>query len=241
MTASQTDVARVAQALRRLRDLLPLKERQQSLDKPVVDLHRAILRSLLDRGRPLTGDEIAGMLGNKDAAAQAVARLVSLDLIVRNEISSRKAKTNESGALYDKGVDVVGAYPMTTEATPHQVAVNGHRLYAMCAVDALAIGPMFDAETLIRSRCHVSGEPISIRQKRGEILETKPSNEIQVGIRWQRLTACCAHDMCRQMVYFKDTETAMAWQVQDPSLNELFTLQEAADLGRAFFLPLLAD
>jgi len=224
-----------------LQDLLPLKERQQSLDKPVIDVHRAILRSLLYRGRPLTGDEIAGMLGNKDAAAQAVARLVSLDLIVRNEISSRNAEANESGVLDDKAGEIVGAYPMTTEATPHQVAVNGHRLYAMCAVDALAIGPIFDAETLIQSRCHVTGAPISINQKGGEILETKPSPAIQVGVRWQRLTACCAHDMCRQMVYFKDLETAMAWQVQDPSLNELFTLKEAVDLGRTFFLPLLAD
>lgn len=240
-TAEEIDVARVAHAISRLRDLLPLKERQQSLHKPVVEVHRAILRSLLDRGRPLTGDEIAGMLGSKDAAVQAVSLLGGLDLIVCNELTARNAETNVFWALDDKGKEVVGAYPMTTEVTPHQVAVNGHWLYAMCAVDALAIGPMFDAETLIQSRCHVTGAPISIHQKGGEILETKPSNDIRVGVRWQRLRACCAHDMCRQMAFFKDPEVAIAWQDGDPSLNELFTLQEAVEFGQAFFLPLLAE
>jgi Alkylmercury lyase len=239
--AKEIEVARLAQALRRLHDLLPLKERQQSLDKPLVEVHRAILRSLLDRGKPLTREEIAGRLGSKDAAAQAVALLGSYDLVVRNELTVRDAKTNEVVVLDAKGGEVVGAYPMTTEVTPHKLTVNGHSLYAMCAVDALAVGPMFNTETLIQSQCHVTGEPLSIHQKGKEILEAKPSNEVRVGVRWQRLIDCCAHVMCRQMVFLKDPATAIAWQSTDPLSIELFTLSEAIEFGEAFFQPLLAD
>ena len=241
MVAKEIDVSRVAQALHRLQDLLPLKERQQSLEKPVVEVHRAILRSLLNRGRALTGDEIVAMLGSKDAAAQAVALLGSKDLVVRNELAVRDEKMNDRAMLDTTGGEVVGAYPMTTEVTPHMVTVKGHDVYAMCAVDALAIGPMFDAETLIRSRCHVTGLPVSIHQKGKEILQVEPSNEICVGVRWQRLTGCCAHDMCRQMVYLKNAKTGTAWQETDPLSIELFTLQETIEFGVAFFLPLLAD
>ena len=239
--AKEIELARLGQALRHLHDLLPLKERQQSLDKPLVEAHRAILRSLVERGRALTGAEIAGMLGGEDAAAQAVALLGSYDLVVRNRLTVRDAKTNELVVLDAKGGEVVGAYPMTTEVTPHKISVNGHDLYAMCAVDALAVGPMFDVETSIQSRCYVTGEPISIRQKGKEILSAKPSNNVRVGVRWQRLIDCCAHVMCRQMVFLKDPETAIAWQTRDPLSIELFTLEEAAEFGEAFFLPLLTD
>ena len=241
MVAKEIDMVRVAEALHRLQDVLPLKERQQSLDRPLVEMHRAILRSLLDRGAALTGDEIAAMLGSKDAAAQAVALLGSHDLVVRNELAVHDEKENKPVMLDNQGGGVVGAYPMTTEETPHRVTVRGHNVYAMCAVDALAIGPMFDAETLIQSRCHVTGLPISIHQKGKEIMEVEPSNEVRVGVRWTRLTGCCAHDMCRQMVYLKNAETAAAWQETDPLAIELYTLQETIEFGAAFFLPLLAD
>ncbi|MDA8364424.1 MAG: alkylmercury lyase family protein [Gammaproteobacteria bacterium] len=239
--AKEIQVAQLGQALRHLHDLLPLKERQQSLEKPLVEVHRAILRSLVERGRPLTGDEIAGMLGSKGAAAQTVALLGSYDLVVRNELTVQDSKTGALVVLDAKGGDVVGAYPVTTETTPHKITVNGHDLYAMCAVDALAVGPMFNVETSIQSRCHVTGEPISIHQKGKEILGAKPSNNIQVGVRWQRLIDCCAHVMCRQMVFLKDPETAIAWQNMDPLSIELFTLEETIEFGGAFFLPLLTD
>jgi mercuric reductase len=223
-----------------LHDLLPLKERQGSLDKPMVELHREILWSLLEQGRPLARAEIAKKLGSEDAAAKAVALLGAYDLIVRNPLTVRDAATNALVVLDAKGGDVVGAYPITTEETPHKVSVNGHKLYAMCAVDALAIGPMFNTETLIQSVCHVTGTPVSIHQRGKEILEAKPP-DVRVGVRWQRLIDCCAHVMCRQMVFLKDAATAMAWQETDPVSIELFTLQEAIEFGDEFFRPLLAD
>ena len=155
------------------------------------------------------------MLGSEDAAAKAVALLGAYDLIVRNPLTVRDAATNALVVLDAKGGDVVGAYPMTTEETPHKVAVNGNKIYAMCAVDALSVGVMFNTETLIQSSCHVTGAPVSIHQRGKEILEANPSG-VRVGVRWQRLIDTCAHVMCRQMVFLRDEATAQAWLNSDP-------------------------
>jgi mercuric reductase len=177
-------------------------------------------------------------MGSEDAAAKAVAILGAYDLIVRNPLTIRDAETNTLVVLDAKGGDVVGAYPITTEETPHKVSVNGNKMYAMCAVDALSVGVMFNTETLIQSSCHVTGEPVTIHQKGKEILETKPVG-VQVGVRWQRLIDCCAHVMCRQMVFLRDEATAQAWLNADPVSKELFTVPEAIMFGEAFFTPLL--
>jgi mercuric reductase len=238
--AMETGTIRLARALQRLHDLLPLKERQESLDRPMLELHRAILRSLVEQGRPLTRAEIAKKLGSDDAAARAVAILGSYDLIVRNPLRVRDTETNALVVLDAKGGDVVGAYPITTEETPHKVSVNGNKLYAMCAVDALSVGVMFNTETLIQSNCHVTGAPVTIRQRGKEVLEANPP-DVRVGVRWQRLIDTCAHVMCRQMVFLRDEATAQAWLNTDPVSKELFTVPEAIMFGEAFFTPLLED
>jgi mercuric reductase len=184
---------------------------------------------------------MAALAGGEMAAARAVAPLGSYDLVVRNELMVRDAITNDLVVLDAKGGEVVGAYPLTTEETPHQVTVAGHTLYAMCAVDALAVGAMFRTEALIQSRCHVTGDRISIHQKEREILEALPSADVRVGVRWQRLVDCAAHVLCRQMVFLKDQPTALAWLDADPLSKELLTLEEAIEFGEAFFLPLLED
>lgn len=41
-------------ALQKLNQLLPLAERQAALPAPLTELHRAVLHSFVNRGRPLT-------------------------------------------------------------------------------------------------------------------------------------------------------------------------------------------
>jgi len=238
--AAEVGTIRLARALRRLHDLLPLKERQDSLERPLIALHRAILRSLIENGRPLSRTQISAMLGSEDAAAKAVALLGSYDLIVRSPLTVRDVATDALVVLDAKGGDVVGAYPMTTEETPHKVTVNGNTLYAMCAVDALAVPAMFNAEALIHSACHVTGTPVAIHVNGTAVIEATPS-DVRVGVRWQRLIDCCAHVMCRQMIFLRDEATANAWVNSDPISKELFTVREAIAITEAFFVPLLAD
>jgi mercuric reductase len=230
-------------ALQRLNDLLPLKKRQQALPKPLASIHRMVLRSLAEQGRAPTTEEIAAVLGSRASALDALAVLSSNDLIVldtpvvKDELSRRLSLKNPEGKI-------IGAYPMTTEKTPHRVLVGGKggkEIHAMCAVDALAISQMFGVESCIDSKCQATGEAIYICQKGREILAARPSADIRVGIRWQHFTTCAAHTLCTEMVFLKDAATAANWKAKDPEAIELFTLPEAVEYAAAFFLPLLEE
>jgi mercuric reductase len=234
-----TERSDILQSLSHLQQLLPLKKREQALAPPLRMVHKAILRSLAETGRPPRQAEIAAMLGSKPSAIHALATLAENDLVVLNGKVTLDEKTHQ--LLVPEGVEVLGAYPMTTERTPHKVDIFGHSVYAMCAVDALAMSLMFGRETRIESRCHVTGTPIRIRQKGAEITEAIPSPGIRVGIRWQSACAGAAHTLCTEMVFLKDVETAGTWRETDPASIELFTLSEAIELGAAFFVPLLED
>jgi len=118
---------------------------------------------------------------------------------------------------------------------------GGQEVYAMCAVDALAISLMFGVETCIDSKCHATGEPIYICQKGKAIVATRPTADIRVGIRWQQFSTCAAHTLCTEMVFLKDASTAAHWKNKDPEAVELFTLPEAVEYAGAFFLPLLEE
>lgn len=212
-----------AVTLYRLHGLLPLKERQQRLSQIEVKLHRSLLRSFVERGRPLAKGEISRSLGaaNPDTLLD---RLRACDLVV----------------LDGRG-EVIGAYPFTMERTPHHLGVNGNRVHAMCALDALAVSPMFGLEVQIDSRCAASQEPIRLRQRGLELLEMKPSEDLLLGIHWQEAPTCAAHSLCREMVFLIDLDAAMSWQKMAPEGRELFGLEEAARIAAQFFFPLLQE
>jgi mercuric reductase len=238
----EVQIQKLAQALQRLHDLLPLKERQDSLTPKNREVHRAILRSLVEQGRPLNEEEIAKVAGGADAGRDAVALLGAYDLIVRGPLNVTDVQTKKQVVLDGMGGEVLGAYPVTMEKTPHKVKVNGHTIHAMCAIDALAVGAVFHTEVEIDSVCHVTGEPVHIQQRRKEVLKSTPgARELRVGVRWQRLSGAAAHSLCRQMVFFKDAMTAAKWQAKEPASIDVFTLAEAIDFGEAFFQPLLQD
>jgi len=209
-------------ALQRLNSLLPLKIRQSALPSKLLSLHRATLTSLADRGRPPDREELHELLAGSDVDA-ALRRLADDDLVVLNTT----------------GNSIAGAYPMTTEKTRHYLIVNKQPVNAMCALDALSVGPMFNAEVAISSECHVTGTAINIRMQGEALLEVKPSRDVHVGVRWQNPSACAAHSICLEMVFLKDQPTALEWQAGDRDNTSLFNLQDAVSFGSGFFVPLL--
>lgn len=208
-------------ALQRLNNLLPLAERQQSLSVAERELHQTILRHWFQTGAPPRYHQMAKRWP-EPGLAETLARLSRDDLIV----------------LADPHT-IVGAYPLTLEETPHLVRANGHSLRAMCAVDALAVSPLFGRPTQIESRCRVTGAPVQIQQDGTTVLAAQPTATLQVGIHWQPPQSCAAHSLCREMVFLVDAAAA-AWQAIDPDRRDCFTLPGAIELGAAFFVPLLA-
>lgn len=212
----------ITQAVARLDSQLPLKARQDQLNQEMKLAYQSVLRSLVNYGRPPTQTELAQLLG-KDSVDSSIHKLAKDDLVV----------------LDPEGKEVVGAYPVTIEQTPHRITVNGHTIFAMCALDAVSVAPMFNVEVQIESRCHVTQDLISIVMNNNELVKVLPSQEVRVGVRWKMPTGAAAHSMCLEMPFLLNEQVAMEWQDGDTENISLFTLPEAVEFGKGFFEPLL--
>jgi mercuric reductase len=127
---------------------------------------------------------------------------------------------------------------MTTEPTPHRLALNGTAVNAMCALDALAVAPMYHCQATITSRCGVTGEPIYIEQQDETIQLAEPSADVRVGVKWQNPSGHAAHSMCLQMVFLADGPVSEMWAKEDAEARTTFTLEEAVAFGAGFFRPI---
>ena len=211
---------RVANAVARLNRILPLAKRQQSLDSELADVYQNILYSYVQRGISLNKDEIARQVGNIE---ESIKILRDHDMVV-----------------FDSEGEPVGAYPFTMEPREHEVTVNGHKVHCMCALDALAVSPMFDMDTMIDSRCHVSGETISIQQHNREILNSDDNGDVFFGISWNSAADnCCATSLCTEMLFLKGKQSTDQWQAGDTENRDIFDLHDAVDFAAEFFLPLM--
>jgi len=209
-------------ALNRLNQILPLKERQDLCPLEIKALHQQILRSFVENGRSLTRAEMAQQVSDVN---EAVKILQSNDMVVFGEDD-----------------ELVGAYPFTMEEREHKILVNGYQVHAMCALDALAVSPMFNMDTEINSRCRVTGNPIRIQQGGTVIGNGHEAGGIYFGIVWGAAEGgfCCANSLCMEMVFLKDDGIAQQWLAEDPTNREIFTLQDSVKFSNLFFVPLMA-
>ena len=208
-------------ALERLQRILPLKDRQDACSKQIRELHRGILRSFIEKGRILTREEMGSLVSDLD---DAVSVLQEKDMVT-----------------FSADGTPVGAYPFTMETREHVVRVNGQQVHAMCALDALAVSPMFGMDTQVDSRCRVTGDPVSVQQSGTTILNADEAGDVHFGIIWgaESADSCVADSLCMEMMFLRDGETARQWLEADPDNREIFTLQEAVEFGDRFFTRLL--
>ena len=212
---------KIQAAIDHLNKILPLKASQQNMSAAMQALHRDILYSYIDLGRSLTRKEISQRADNVD---EAVKTLQQNDMVVFD----------------DRGAPV-GAYPFTMEKREHKISVNGHLVHSMCALDSLAVSPMYGIELEINSICHVTGVPVVIRQKGLEILNACDVQDIYFAINWNAASAnsCCADSLCTEMIFLKGELIANNWFNQDTDHRQIFTLEEAVEFAAGFFVPLL--
>ena len=211
---------KVSNAIKRLNDILPLAKRQQGLSKELADVYQKILYSYVDRGKTLKRNEIAQQVNDLE---ESVRILRENDMVV-----------------FDSNGEPVGTYPFTMEQREHKVSVNGHQVHCMCALDALAVSPMFGLETTINSRCHVTAEPVSIHQHNHEIIDADNNRDVFFGISWNSAANnCCATSLCTEMIYLKGEQVADQWLAEDKDNRELFDLPDAIDFAAGFFVPLI--
>ncbi len=212
---------KIKKAVDQLNKILPLKANQQSMSSEMQALHRDILNSYVELGRSLNRGEIAQRVDNVD---EAVKTLQQKDMVV-----------------FDDRGEPVGAYPFTMEKREHRISVNNHLVHSMCALDSLAVSPMYGMELEINSVCHVTGEPVVIRQKGFEVLNASDVQDVYFGINWSAASAnsCCADSLCTEMIFLRGESIANNWFDEDTEHRQIFTLGEAVEFAAGFFMPLL--
>ena len=211
---------KVQNAVNHLNKILPLAERQKKLSPEIANVYQKILSSYVELGRTLNKKEIAEYVDNVE---ETINTLRTNDMVV-----------------FDSNDEPVGAYPFTMEQRDHKVKVNDHLVHSMCALDALAISPMFNIKTHIDSKCHVSGESISIDQFDQQVLNKDENKNVHFAINWNSAANnCCATSLCTEMIFLKDEEIANKWLAEDTDNREIFTLDEAIEFASSFFKPLV--
>lgn len=215
--------SKLEKALKRLKHILPLKERQEECSQQVKQLHQQMLRSFVTKGRILTKEEMAQYVSNLD---DAINTLRKKELVV-----------------FSNDGDPIGAYPFTMEEREHKVEVNGHQVFAMCALDALAISPMFDMKTQITSQCRITNAPVNLQQSGMVIDNLDETDELHVGIHWGAANAdsSCADSLCMEMMFLCDNKTAQKWLADNAEAREIFILHDAIEFASEFFVPVISS
>ena len=208
-------------AVARLNRILPLTARHRALDDPLQRLHKAILQAYIELGRTLSRSEMALHVDNINEA---------VDILKRNDL-----------VVFDDDREPIGAYPFAMEKREHRVTVNNHAVHCMCALDALAVSPMFDMPTRITSCCHVTSTPVTIRQQGRKGLESGNACTANFGINWSAAstTICCSDSLCTEMIFLKDAAVAEGWLSEEPEQRQVFDLNDAIEFASRFFVPLI--
>jgi alkylmercury lyase len=143
----------------------------------------------------------------------------------------------------DPGASVIPyAYPFTGQETEHRVGLCGRTLHAVCAVDALGIAGMFRTDIVIESSCRACGGSIEVGTAEGgkSLSHARPVDAVV----WYDLvySGCAASSCCRSIAFFCSKAELQHWltaQSQQP-IGYRLTLDEALEVGRAIFEPVLA-
>jgi hypothetical protein len=134
------------------------------------------------------------------------------------------------------------SYPFTGEQTEHRVQLRGRKLYAVCAIDALGIAGMFRTDVDIGSSCRACGSGIEVATAQGgkSLSHARPVDAVV----WYHLaySGCAAASCCQSIAFFCSKAELQRWlSAQEPQpRGYLLTLDEALEVGRALFEPVLA-
>ena len=212
---------KVSAALKRLDSVLPLQVGLKLLSDNDAALYCQLLDSYVERGRTLTCDEVANRV---DDADRALKNLVASKLIV----------------LDDDG-NPAGAYPFTSQEREHKVSIDDVTAHCMCALDALAVSPMFNIPTIIDSECRATGEKIHIEQH--GVSFTGGTLDAWFGINWgaARDDITCAESLCMEMMFLANEAVAREWLADSPETREIFSLTSAVEFAAGFFVPLVEN
>lgn len=189
------------------------RARAMPLDPGERAVHQLVLRHFATTGQPPTTTDLAAVVaaGSERAGDEVLAALHDLDAI-------------RLGA--DGRIEV--AYPFSAHPTRHRVHIaTGTDVYAMCAIDALGIAPMLNADTRIDSTDHTTGQPVRITTTAGHT-RWEPAGAV-VFLAAGAGRGPSADSCCDYLNFFTDAATANAWTTAHPHIPGQVLHQEQAE------------
>lgn len=126
---------------------------------------RTLLELILTEGRDPGPKTLAMSLEvSEPMAAKLLSALERKGFLVRDERSN----------------EIRAAYPLSTRPTHHRVKLKGERpqRYALCAIDALGVGPAFGTSVIANSRCPHCGRSIRIHIEDNKIAAVRPPGTV---------------------------------------------------------------
>jgi alkylmercury lyase len=186
---------------------------------------RTVLRLYAHGGKAPTTDQIEDASSMApDRIADLLRRLAARDLIVLNLAGQ-----------------VVGAYPFTDRETEHRLHTAHTVVGAMCAIDALGIGAMLGVDTAIHSSCRYCRQGIEIATSDGGTTLAEFSPEHVVVWSGSYCDGCAADSLCTVQAFFCSERHLQTWRsaAKYGADGVLLTLDEALQVGRAIFEPIL--
>ncbi len=205
-----------------------LEHWSKPLDADADQVWQTLLRLFVRSGRPPRVTEIAAETKLPwDRVAAVLHELERRDLIGLKP-----------------GTDVIRfAYPWTTSPSGHRVALGGHALWALCAIDALAAARMYRTDASIDSACTFCANKIYVATAlHGRALRTMSPPE---GVVWYdfAFAGCAAASCCPSIVFFCSDDHLEAWlSSRSPRAEGVrLSMVEALEVGGAIFGPVLSD
>lgn len=193
--------------------------RRARLSASERELYFWILSRFASHGRPSRRefDTAAGRLGADPASA--------LETLAREDL-----------VHLDQAGEVSVAYPFSGRPTGHRVRFpGGHEEYAMCAIDALGIAPMFSQPIEISSRDPYGGELFRAQLAPDGTGSWNPETATVVAGALERHgDSCCG--CCPVLNFFVTRSNAERWLAQHPEVRgHVISIEDAIASGRAVF------
>ena len=190
-------------------------------------VRRAILEHYGKTGRAPSMAALTGATGMApERLRELIGKLESRDMVV-----------------LDPGGTITGAYPFTERDTGHRVRLSGRLLNAMCAIDALGAGAMFNTDATIDSTCPACGGAIHVetRDNGAALAAFSPSGAV-VWSGIQYFDSCAAESLCTVIAFFCSDEHLATWRdAKHPGGKGVrLSMDEGLQVGKAIFTPLLA-
>jgi alkylmercury lyase len=156
----------------------------------------------------------------------------------------RRVLADWIGVYTDVEGRVYGFWGLAIPAMKHRFDVDGVRLHAWCAWDALFLPELIGKTAHIESACEISGQPVCLTISPSRVESAEPSSPV---ISFLMPDACefdrdVIKKFCHYVNFFRTREAGETWIAKNPG-TFLLTLDEAVELGRlknqAQFGPLL--